>query len=345
MPASGRESLDPMMTSMTLSILDEKDMSTSFLSQTTYPDNDSLIDSLPPSLVSSVNSSYIVTNSKSKENPETNVFSSTTFTHLDQAEKLLSARPRCNLYNFKRDSIIKNSESYIKSKEEACQMETVKVLNENCDNNLGVPQSSKFSPKNKPNGEMSETITLHFSNNKFKRDNDAEKENLNATFKSDDAFYKDMGVIKTTDPGKNSLNITLEKQELNEIIQARQKLSLARRALPNEPIGNQINSSPIKKIQLPNQTITVPRQSMENASELLSRRRAMNNVDKPEETARDIPKRNATFKKPSPKAGAMDATVVYVKSDENMIDINAATMNLIDSGEKMLQQDVSMHIL
>ncbi|XP_045778177.1 uncharacterized protein LOC123876084 isoform X2 [Maniola jurtina] len=358
LPMSGRDSIDPMMTSMTLSILDEKDMSTSFLSQTTYPDNDSFMDSLPPSLVNSVNSSYVVSNSsKAKtETNDTNIFSSATFTHLEQSEKLLSARPRCHLYNSvtKRDSI-KNSESYTKAKEEACQIDTVKVLNENCDNNLGVPQP-KNSPKtqNKPNGEMSETITLHYSNNKFRRDNDAEKENMNRTFQCDDTFYKDMGIPKTqaVDQGKSSMNVTLDKQELNEIIQARQKLSLARKALPSEPDKpsnpvNQVDTSPVKTIQLPNQTvITVPKQSMENASELLSRRRAMNNYDRPEEHMRETPKRNATFKKPSPTSpktfatSALDATVVHVKADDNnIIDINSATMSLIDSGDRALNQE------
>lgn len=345
LPTSGRDSIDPMMTSMTLSILDEKDMSTSFLSQTTYPDNDSLMDSLPPSLVSSVNSSYVISNtSKPKpDNTEPNIFSSATFTHLEQSERLLSARPRCQLYNSftKRDSI-KNSESYTKAREEACQIDTVKVLNENCDNTQSIPQSLK-NTKSKPNGDMSETITLHYSNNKFKRDTDAEKENLNK-FKCDDAFYRDMGVQKTVDSEKSSLNVTLDKQELNEIIQARQKLSLARKALPSEPEKtNQGDVSQIKTIQLPNQTITVPKQSMENASELLSRRRAMN-YDKQEEEkpTRETPKRNATFKKVSPKTSAMDATVVYMNSDDNnMIDINSATLNLIDSGERTLQQEVS----
>lgn len=331
-----------MMTSMTLSILDEKDMSTSFLSQTTYPDNDSLMDSLPPSLVSSVNSSYVVSNtSKAKtENTDTNIFSSATFTHLEQSEKLLSARPRCALFNSftKRDSI-KSTESYTKSREEASQIDTVKVLNENCDNTPSIPQTVKPQIKSKPNGEMSETITLHYANNKFRRDNDAEKENLNATFECDNTFYKEMGIQKA-ESAKNSLSATLDKQELNEIIQARQKLSLARKALPTETEKPQ-DLSPIKTIQLPNQTITVPRQSMENASELLSRRRAINVYEK-EEITRDTPKRSATFKKVSPKSNAMDATVVYVKSDDNnIIDINSATLNLIDSGERTLQQEVS----
>ncbi|XP_052744583.1 uncharacterized protein LOC112054785 isoform X2 [Bicyclus anynana] len=349
LPMSGRPSIDPMMTSMTLSILDEKDMNTSFLSQTTYPDNDSFMDSLPPSLVNSVNSSYIISNtSKAKtETTDTNIFSSATFTHLEQSEKLLSARPRCHLYNSftKRDSI-KNSESYTKSKEEASQID--KVLNENSDNNLGVPHP-KNSPKNKPNGDMSETVTLHYSNNKFRRENDAEKENFNRTFQCDDAFYKEMAIPKShqVEQGKNSMNVTLDKQELNEIIQARQKLSLARKALPNEPEKtspvNQVDTSPVKTIQLPNQTITVPKQSIENASELLSRRRAMNNYERPEELVRETPKRTATFKKASPtipKNNVMDATVVYVKADDNnIIDINSATLSLIESGESNLNQE------
>lgn len=338
LPTSGRDSIDPMMTSMTLSILDEKDMSTSFLSQTTYPDNDSLMDSLPPSLVSSVNSSYIVSNtSKPRDNTDSNIFSSATFTHLEQSERLLTSRPRCQLYNSftKRESGLRNSESYTKAREEACQIDGSKVLNENSD--------KKDSPKSaKPGPEMAETITLHYSNNKFRRDNDAEKEN----FERDDAFYKDMGLQKPDDVGRNSLNVTLGKQELNEIIQARQKLSLARKALPTEsdrvPPPERQADPAIKTIQLPNQTITVPRQSMENASELLSRRRALNNGCGQEEVARETPKRNATFKKASPKANAMDTTVVYVKADDNqkMIDINSATMNLIDSSERTLQQEV-----
>lgn len=341
---SGRDSIDPMMTSMTLSILDEKDMSTSFLSQTTYPDNDSLMDSLPPSLVSSVNSSYVISNtSKPKDSTDSNIFSSATFTHLEQSEKLLSARPRCQLFNSftKRESAIRNSESYTKSREEACQIDTAKILNENSDKK----DSPKAAPK--PNPEMGETITLHYSNNKFRRDNDAEKEN----FESDDAFYKDMGLQRPEDIGRNSLNVTMGKQELNEIIQARQKLSLARKALPTtEPekaLPNQTETLPIKTIQLPNQTITVPRQSMENASELLSRRRVLNanGFDKQEEPTRETPKRNATFKKLSPKASAMDTTVVFMKSDDNqIIDINSATLNLIDVGDRTLQQDVRVCI-
>ncbi|XP_047508040.1 uncharacterized protein LOC125051628 isoform X2 [Pieris napi] len=322
-PTIGRESLNPMMTSMTLSILDDKDMNTSFLSQTTHPDNDSLLDSLPPSLVNSVNSSYIVSNTSRKaDTPDTNIFSSATFTRLEQSEKLLAARPRCQLFNtFKRDSI-KTSESYTKAREEACQIDTAKVLNENSDN-------SKESPKR--NGEMSETITLHFSN-KF-RDTDAEKENVNTTFEKDDAFFNEVEVQRLE--GKTSLNVTMEKQELNEIIQARQKLSLARKALP-EADKSPSDTSPIKTIQLPNQTITVPRQSMENAAELLTRRRVM----KQEESLREPPKRNATFKKPSPKTNQIDSTVVYVKSNEtHIIDINSATMNLIDSAERTLNPD------
>ncbi|CAK1589151.1 unnamed protein product [Parnassius mnemosyne] len=341
LPTSGRDSIDPMMTSMTLSILDEKDMSTSFLSQTTYPDNDSLLDSLPPSLVSSVNSSYVVNTSKTKsDTADANIFSSATFTHLEQSERLLSARPRCQLYNSftKRDSGIRNTESYTKSREEACQSQInqVKVLNENTDK-VDAPKLAKPS-------EMSETITLHYSNSKYKH-NDAEKENLNETFKTDDAFFKDNYMQKTVDSGKNILNMTLDKQELNEIKQARQKLSLARKGLPTEPdkpLPNQVDTSPIKTIQLPNQIITVPRQSMENVSEALAKRRSMNlnNYEKQEEPTRETPKRNATFRKVSPKHSAMDTTVVYVKADENqMIDINSATMNLIDAGEKTLKQD------
>ncbi|KAJ8728829.1 hypothetical protein PYW07_006525 [Mythimna separata] len=344
LPMSGRDSIDPMMTSMTLSILDEKDMSTSFLSQTTYPDNDSLIDSLPPSLVSSVNSSYVISNTSKppKESTDSNIFSSATFTHLEASEKLLSARPRCQLYNSytKRESGIRNSESYTKSREEACQIDTAKILNENSDKK----DSPKTVPRNAPTADNIEPITLHYSNNRFsRRDNDAEKEN----FETDDAFYKDMGLPKPEDVGRNSLNVTLGKQELNEIIQARQKLSLARKALPTEPeksIPPSTDTSPIKTIQLPNQTvITVPRQSMENASELLSRRRVLNGngYDRPEEPiARDTPKRNATFKKLSPKASAMDTTVVYMKGDDNqIIDINSATLNLIDVGDRTLQQE------
>lgn len=326
---SGRDSIDPMMTSMTLSILDEKDMSTSFLSQTTYPDNDSLMDSLPPSLVSSVNSSYVVNSSKPKD--DTNIFSSATFTHLEQSEKLLSARPRCQLYNsFRRESGIKNSESYTKSREEACQIDAIKVLNENADKKESL----------KPKVDMAETITLHFANNKFR--NDAEKEN----FERDDTFYKDMGLSKPEEVGRNSLNVTLGKQELNEIIQARQKLSLARKGLPSEAdksLPNQVDTSPIKTIQLPNQTITVPKQSMENASELLSRRRALNGYEREEPPTRETPKRNATFKKLSPKASAMDTTVVYLKEEtqaNDIIDINSATLNLIDGSERTLQQEV-----
>ncbi|KAM3965990.1 LOW QUALITY PROTEIN: uncharacterized protein ACR2FA_012849 [Aphomia sociella] len=338
---TGRDSIDPMLTSMTLSILDEKDMSTSFLSQTTYPDNDSFMDSLPPSLVSSVNSSYVVSNTSKPraDNTDSNIFSSATFTHLEQSERLLSARPRCQMYNSftKKDPPIRTSESYTKARDEGCQIDSVKVLNENCDKKDTPKQAPKMSP------EMGETITLHYSNNKFRKTNDAEKENMNATFEQDDAFYKDMGMQRTVDLGKNSLNVTLDKQELNEIIQARQKLSLARKALPSEPekTPNQVDTSPIKTIQLPNQTITVPRQSMENASELLSRRRALNGgFERHEEPTRETPKRNATFKKVSPKASAMDTTVVYVKTDENqMIDINSATLNLIDSSERTLQQE------
>ncbi|CAG9129897.1 unnamed protein product [Plutella xylostella] len=333
-PSSGRESLDHnMMTSMTLSILDEKDMSTSFLSQTTYPDNDSLMDSLPPSLVSSVNSSYIVPNAKSRTDSqmETNIFSSATFTHLEQSEKLLSARPRCQMFNsLKRDSNVRNSESYTKSREEACQIDI-----------LGKEKDNK-----KAEQEMAETITLHY-NNKYDNGKEAEKENLNSTFEKDDAFYRDMGMQKTVELGKGSLNVTLNKQELNEIIQARQKLSLARKALPTDekPLPNQVDTSPTKVIQLPNQTITVPRHSIENASELLSRRRALNSngFDKQEDVAptvqRETPKRTATFKKVSPKASSMDTTMVFTKPEENqIIDINSATLNLIDC-ERTLQQE------
>ncbi|CAG9782194.1 unnamed protein product [Diatraea saccharalis] len=330
-PQSGRQSFDPMMTSITLSILDEKDMSTSFLSQTTYPDNDSLMDSLPPSLVNSVNSSYVVSNTPNQKpdpSEDSNIFSSVTFTHLEQSEKLLSARPRCQLFNSftKRDSTIRNSESYTKSREEACQIDTTKILNENTEKKDSV----KSTPKTNP--EMTETITLHYSNTKFRSDNE-EKENVNATFEKDDTFYKDMGMQRTVDLGRKSLNVTLEKQELNEIIQARQKLSLARKTLPSEPdqLTNQSEPSPIKTIQLPNKTITVPRRSMENASELLSRGRAMNGgFDRHEEPSRETPKRNATFKKVSPKMTAMDTTVVYVNAEEtkDIIDINSATLNL-----------------
>lgn len=205
-------------------------------------------------------------------------------------------------------------------------------------------------PRNLPTAEMNEPITLHYSNNRFsRRDNDAEKEN----FETDDTFYKDMGLPKPEDVGKNSSNVTLGKQELNEIIQARQKLSLARKALPTEPekaVPAPVNTSPIKTIQLPNQTvITVPRQTMENASELLSRRRVLNGngFDRQEEPpTRETPKRNATFKKLSPKASAMDTTVVYMKADDNqIIDINSATLNLIDVGDKTLQKEHPVCIL
>lgn len=335
-----------MVTSMTLSILDEKDMSTSFLSQTTYPDHDSLLDSLPPSLVNSVNSSYIVPNTPKRD--DSNIFSSATFTHLEQSEKLLSARPRCHPYHSftKRDSGIRNSESYTKSREEACQIDSVKVLNEN---------SSKESSKTKANVDMTETITLHYSNNKFVV---AEKEN----FEKDDAFYKDMGMPKPEEQARNNLTVTLGKQELNEIIQARQKLSLARRGLPSEPdkpLPNEADSSPIKTIHLPNQVITVPKQSMENASELLSRRRAMHNGfersdeparEMPARELRDTPKRHATFKV-TPRASGMDTTVVYMKaeetppSDNNIIDINSATINLLNEREKTLQHEVRFFVI
>ncbi|XP_061717142.1 uncharacterized protein LOC133524982 isoform X2 [Cydia pomonella] len=331
-PPSGRESIDPMMTSMTLSILDEKDMSTSFLSQTTYPDNDSLMDSLPPSLVSSVNSSYIVSNMSKQGRESTdsnNIFSSATFTHLEQSEKLLSARPRHQPFNHfqKRENEFRKSESYTKAKEEACQIDPSKILMENGDKN-----TTKTSNKS----QMSETVTLHYSNSKFRRD---EKENLNSTFEKDDAYLKDMQ--RTADMGKNSLNVTLDKQELNEIIQARQKLSLARKALPEtEKLPNQADTA-IKTIQLPNQTITVPRHSMENASELLSRRRMNNSFDKEEPPTRETPKRNATFKKVSPRIACLDSTVVYAanKDESELIDINLATTNLIESSEMITLED------
>ncbi|XP_013171630.1 PREDICTED: uncharacterized protein LOC106120754 isoform X2 [Papilio xuthus] len=331
---SGRESIDPMMTSMSLSILDDKDMNTSFFSQTTFPDNESLIDSLPPSLVSSVNSSYVINTKPKTEATDSNIFSSATFTHLEQSERLLSARPRCQLYNSytKRESGIRNTESYTKSREEACQIDQVnKILNENSDN--------KDPPKITKANDMSETITLHFANNKYKN-KDAEKENLNETFETDDAFYRDNGLQKVSELVKNSMNVTCDKQELNEIKQARQKLSLARRGLPIEPdkpLPNQVDTTAVK-IQLPNQTITVPRQSVESVSELMKRRsQNLNNHLTSEEPPRETPKRNATFRKVSPR---QSATVVYVKSDENkIIDINSATMNLIGAGQNTLQQE------
>ncbi|XP_045539466.1 uncharacterized protein LOC106720854 isoform X2 [Papilio machaon] len=331
---SGRESIDPMMTSMSLSILDDKDMNTSFFSQTTFPDNESLIDSLPPSLVSSVNSSYVINTKPKTEATDSNIFSSATFTHLEQSERLLSARPRCQLYNSytKRESGIRNTESYTKSREEACQIDQVnKILSENSDN--------KDSPKISKSNDMSETITLHFANNKYKN-KDAEKENLNETFETDDAFYRDNGLQKVSDLVKNSMNVTCDKQELNEIKQARQKLSLARRGLPIEPdkpLPNQVDPTAVKTIQLPNQTITVPRQSVESVSELMKRRSQNLNHVTTEEPPRETPKRNATFRKVSPR---QSATVVYVKSDENkIIDINSATMNLIGAGQNTLQQE------
>ncbi|KAJ2945201.1 hypothetical protein O0L34_g9271 [Tuta absoluta] len=336
-PPSGRESIDQMMTSMTLSILDEKDMSTSFLSQTTYPDHDSLMDSLPPSLVSSVNSSYVVSNHTPRgrtDSVESNVFSSATFTHLEQSEKLLSARPRHQMYNsFKRDTPMRNSGSYTKSREEGCQIDNGKILNENIDKK----DSTKM---NKSGSETTEPITLHYANNKFVKRNNAEKENLNNSFEKDDKFYKDMGMQRTIDLGRNSMNVTLDKQELNEIIQARQKLSLARKALPTEPLPNQVEASPNKNVP---QTETVPKKSMDNASELLSRRRAFANgydtVTKSEDIVREPPKRNATFKKASPRADSMDATVVYLKDENNIIDINSATLNLVDASDKTLQHE------
>ncbi|XP_063537861.1 uncharacterized protein LOC134747197 isoform X2 [Cydia strobilella] len=330
---SGRESIDPMMTSMTLSILDEKDMSTSFLSQTTYPDNDSLMDSLPPSLVSSVNSSYIVSNISKQARESTdsnNIFSSATFTHLEQSEKLLSARPRHQPFNHfqKRENEFRKSESYTKAKEEACQIDPSKILMENGDKN---------TTKTPNKSEMSETVTLHYSNSKFRRD---EKENVNSTFEKDGAFFKDMNMQRTGDASKNSFNVTLDKQELNEIIQARQKLSLARKALPDDKLPNQADTA-IKTIQLPNQTITVPRHSMENASELLSRRRINNSFDKEEPASRETPKRNATFKKVSPRAASMDSTLVYAakKDESELIDINLATTNLIGSSERITLEE------
>lgn len=327
-----------MMTSMSLSILDDKDMNTSFFSQTTFPDNESLIDSLPPSLVSSVNSSYVVNTKPKIEGTDSNIFSSATFTHLEQSERLLSARPRCQLYNSytKRESGIRNTESYTKSREEACQIDQInKVLNENSDNK----DTTKISKSN----DMSETITLHFSNNKYKN-KDAEKENLNETFETDDAFYRDNGLQKVADLVKNSLNVTCDKQELNEIKQARQKLSLARRGLPIEPdkpLPNQVDPTAVK-IQLPNQTITVPRQSVESVSELMKRRSQNLTNHTNEEPARETPKRNATFRKVSPR---QSATVVYVKSDDDkIIDINSATMSLIGAGQNTLQPEVSIKL-
>lgn len=299
------------MASMTLSILDEKDMNTSFLSQTTYPDHDGL-DSLPPSLVSSINSSYIVsTTPKTNENS----FNSATFTHLEHSEKLLNARPRCQPFGFRKE--LKMSESYTKPPQPD---DTFKVLNENTD-----------KPPAKTSNILTDTVTIHFANNKFKS-KDSEKENFNSTFETDDAFYKDMGMQKTVELGRESLNVTLDKKELNEIIQARQKLSLARKALPADPeIKNDMQT-----IQMPDQTvITVPRQAIDNASELLMRRR----IDK--EELRDTPRRNMTFKKVSPKPASMDTTVVY--ENNQMIDINSATLNLIDSGEKTFQNEVGHH--
>lgn len=315
---------------MSLSILDEKDMSTSFLSQTTYPDNDSLMDSLPPSLVNSVNSSYIISNSSKKDSLEPNIFSSATFTQLEQSERRLTNRPRCQLYNsFKRESSLKSSESYTKSKEEASQNETFKVLNENSD--------KKDSPK--ATNAMSDTITLHYSNKFRKNDKDDEKENLDATFQCNDAFYKDIGMQKATDLGKNSLNITFDKQELNEITQARQKLSLARKALPNDPerhitLPNQVESP--TRTQNSEQNVTVVKPPMENAPELLSRRKMYENED-----GKDTPKRSATFKKTSPKMNINVDPTEYKKEENNgFIDINSATLNLVDCSDTTLKQEV-----
>lgn len=273
-PSAVRDSIDPMLTSMTLSILDEKDMSTSFLSQTTHPDNECLIDSLPPSLVNSVNSSFIA---------------STNSMHMEQ-EKLLN-RPKYQ--PFKRE--LRNTDSYIKSND------TFSVLNEN---------------SAKPSNLLTDTITLHYSN-KF-RSKDDEKENLNSSFEKSDAFYLDNSLQKC-DIGKGSLNVTLDKHELNEIKQARQKLSLARKNLPLDSEKADL------EIKMPDQTvITVPRQVMSNATDILSKRRTER-----EDNLRETPKRNSTFKKVSPKSNSASYTVVC----EKMIDINSATMNLIDPAD------------
>lgn len=316
---AGRGSIDP---SMTLSILDEKDMSTSFLSQTTYHDDESLMDSLPPSLMNSFNSSFVISKHRDSQ-PDTNIFSSATFTNLENSERLLSSRPRCQQFsNITKREIIAPSESYTKSREEGCQIET----------------STKDTPTQiNSSGSQSDTITLHYSNVKFDKD-EAEKENFHSAFEKDDAFFRDNGMQEATLVGKSSLNMTLDKQELNEIIQARQKLSLARKALPTEEkstLPNQADSSPIKTIQLPNQIITVPRRSMENASELLSRRRAQNGFEKADD-ATNV-KRCATFKKIT--ASKIDKVLPHVKS-EDVIDINTATLNLIDTAESVPQQEV-----
>lgn len=73
-----------MCSSMTTSILDEKEMSTSFLSQAAFPDNDSLVESFPSSMVNSadfnlLSSSIHGSNSLRRDLMESSLVNSGTF--------------------------------------------------------------------------------------------------------------------------------------------------------------------------------------------------------------------------------------------------------------------------
>lgn len=287
---TSRESLDPqsMMSSMTLSILDDKDMSTSFLSEQTA-DTDSLIGSLPPSMPSSVNSSF--------HRPDS-------FAHLlEPTERLLNGRPRVSL--FKSFTKYPRSDISISIDSDNSKLSKSNISMSETDSPKDV---SDFNPNSTKRVSLDTSLDnrTKYENGSVEEKDDAEKENVNGSL--EDSFLKDNSAKSyLIDLGRPSLNVTMNKQELNEITQAKQKLSLARNALPMNAADNMV--------LLPNQTVVNPKRILENVSELLSRRKLGASPETDQTRVRESPRRNATFKMTSPPKHLMDTTIIYVKPE------------------------------
>lgn len=242
---------------MTTSILDEKEMSTSFLSQAAFQDGDSLVGSFPPSMADSMdfnlyNSSLQGSNCLRRDLMESSLVNSGTFNSMLESfeDKLPNGKSK---FHLKRS-----------------------FLKESCDDRNSIDRYLKLNSNCNTDDLRNLAADLLAASEK--------REDLNETFnvdergipKDDDSFLLNDGMSDSflKYAGRESLNVTYNK-------------------LPTQSKLNRVQKEP--QIDQTEQTVLLPNQTFSPSHQNLTNKKLINGMG--DTITKYSPKRNATFRK------------------------------------------------
>lgn len=294
-----------LQSTMTTSILDEKEMNTSMLSQSSGQD-ESLIGSLPPSLSSSmdaslINSTTFLSGSKRDNSMESSLINSGTFTSLLEPaeEKLPNGKPKFQLRrSFLQPDPDDNFDRFL-------------MLNANCNTeDLRGLSGDLLRSMEKRKGDP------------YRKD--SEKENMISSFNKDDSFLMTDGMSDSflKETGRDSLNITYSKMPQN----AQRTRTVNRPQMEME-----------QTIVLPNQVLS-PRHYNKPVENNNTFTKKLNGTYDAVPKERESPKRNGTFRKLTPPSirnlTAVISTEPETDNKDNIKDDDVEPEGIVDSNKE-----------